>query len=120
MTMDIKQYNADWLKAWSDKDTAQLLTFYHPEVVYKDGQVPAGLSGHDALRTYLDNLFRITPPMRYDSDEVWAIHNGFCGRWICTMDLPDGSKRHMRGFDLVILRDDQIVLNEVYTHNLPE
>ena len=88
--MDIKQFNADWLDAWSKKDTARLLTFYHPDVVYKDGQVPAGLTGHDALRPYLDNLFRITPPMRYDPDEVWAIENGFCGRWVCTMDLPDG------------------------------
>lgn len=117
--MDIKQYNEDWLRAWSEKDTARLLAFYHPDVDYKDGQVPAGLHGHDALKPYLDNLFKMTPPMRYDPDEVWAIDGGFCGRWICTIDLPDGSKRKLRGFDLVLLRDGQIAVNEVYTHNLP-
>lgn len=117
--MDISEYNASWLRAWSDKDTAKLLTFYHPQVVYRDGQVPAGITGHEALRAYLDNLFRMTPPMEYVPDEVWPIPGGFCGRWICTISLPDGGQRKLRGFDLVLLDGDQITLNEVYTHNLP-
>jgi hypothetical protein len=117
--MDIEQFNADWLKAWSDKDTAKLPTFYHPEVVYKDAQTPAGLTGQDALRAYLDGLFAATPPMTYVPDETWATRDGYCGRWICTMAAPDGTNRYMRGFDLVLLRDDLIALNEVYTHTLP-
>ena len=117
--MDIATFNADWLQAWSDKDTERLLTFYHPETVYKDNQVPAGITGHDALRGYLNGLFAATPPMRYEPDETWPIENGYCGRWICTMDLPDGTKRYIRGFDLVTMRNGTIGLNEVYTHNLP-
>lgn len=117
--MDIADYNARWLKAWSDKDTDTLLTFYSPGVVYKDGQVPAGITGHDALRAYLDNLWKMTPPMTYVPDETWPIQGGFCGRWVCTISLPDGGERKMRGFDLVLLADDQITHNEVYTHNLP-
>ena len=35
------------------------------------------------------------------------------------MSLPDGTTRYLRGFDLVVLRDGLIGLNEVYTHNLP-
>lgn len=116
--MDITALNADWLRAWTDKDTGRLLTFYHPEVVYRDGQVPAGISGHAALRTYLDGLFAATPPMEYTPDEVWAIDGGYCGRWICAMTLPAGAS-YMRGFDLVLLRDGLIALNEVYTHALP-
>ena len=116
--MDIEKYNADWLKAWSDKDTTRLLTFYHPEVVYKDNQTAAGISGHAALKAYLDGLFGATPPMRYEPDEVWAIDGGYCGRWICTIDLPDGKQSYLRGFDLVLLDGDQITLNEVYTHTL--
>ncbi|MEO9255090.1 MAG: nuclear transport factor 2 family protein [Tepidiformaceae bacterium] len=118
--MDIEQFNADWLQAWSDKDTAKLLTMYHPEVIYKDAQVPAGLVGRDALGAYLNGLFAATPPMTYVPHETWATKNGFCGRWICTMALPDGTSRYMRGFDLVVLRDNMIVLNEVYTHALAE
>lgn len=57
--------------------------------------------------------------MRYDPHEDWAIAGGFCGRCICTMSMPDGTDRRMRGFDLESLDGDQITLNEVYTHQLP-
>ena len=118
--MDIAKFNIEWLQAWTDKDSNRLVNdFYAPDVIYKDGQVPAGVVGSDQLRSYLDGLFRATPPMRYDPDEVWALEGGFAGRWICTMDLPDGSQRYLRGFDLVLLRDGKIALNEVYTHSLP-
>ena len=69
--MDISQFNADWLKAWSAKDTAGVLRHYHPDCIYKDAQVPAGLKGHDQLRGYLDGLFAATGAMRFDPDEVW-------------------------------------------------
>jgi len=117
--MDIARFNASWLKAWSDKDVAALLTFYHPSVAYFDNQTAGGIHGHGALKAYLEGLFAATPPMRYDADEVWAIEGGFCGRWICSISLPGGATRKMRGFDLVLLDGDQITRNEVYTHNLP-
>ena len=117
--MDITTFNASWLRAWSDKDTDQLVSdFYHREVVYRDGQATAGLRGSDALRAYLENLFASTPPMRYEPDEVWPIPGGFCGRWHCTIAFPDGGERYLRGFDLVLLKEGRIVLNEVYTHTL--
>jgi ketosteroid isomerase-like protein len=116
--MDITQFNRDWLQAWSDKDVDGLMGFYHADTTYRDGQTVTGI-GHETLRQYLTQLFSATPPMRYHPDQVWAIDGGYCGRWICTIDLPDGSKRYLRGFDLVELRDGQIILNEVYTHELP-
>jgi len=116
--MDISQFNADWLKAWSAKDTAGVLRHYHPDCIYKDAQVPGGLRGHDQLRAYLDGLFAATGGMRFDPDEVWETADGYCGRWICTADGPNGAPQYMRGFDLVVLKDDLIALNEVYTHAL--
>jgi ketosteroid isomerase-like protein len=117
--MDIATFNSEWLKAWTDKDTPRVLSFYHPEAVYRDNQVPSGITGHVALGAYLGGLFAATPPMRYEPDETWTTPDGYCGRWICTMDVPDGTKRYLRGFDLVVMRDQLIGLNEVYTHNLP-
>lgn len=118
MTLDIARFNADWLAAWSDKDVERLLGFYAADTVYRDPQVPAGLGGQEALRGYLTRLFNSTPPMRYDPDEVWPIPGGYCGRWICTITLPDGGRRWLRGFDLVLLDGGRISLNEVYTHTL--
>lgn len=116
MALDIVDFNARWLKAWSDKNVSELVMFYAQDTLYCDPQVPDGLKGREALRAYLTRLFAETPPMRYDPHESWATHNGYCGRWYCTISLPDGARSYLRGFDLVVLEDDLIALNEVYVH----
>ena len=116
MTLDeITAYNADWLAAWTDKDVPRLAAFYAEDCVYKDMQTAGGLNGRAALTAYLTGLFGATPPMTYTPDEVWPIPGGFCGRWYC--DIAGAGR--LRGFDLVILRGREIVLNEVYIHQLP-
>lgn len=116
--MDIEDYNARWLAAWTAKDVEALIGFYAADCVYKDPQTAAGITGHDALRAYLTGLFAATPPMTYEPETVWPIPGGFCGRWYCTIAAPDGPQR-IRGFDLVILEGDRIAWNEVYVHPLP-
>ncbi len=121
--MDLEKYNSDWLKAWSEKDVDALVQrFYAPDVVYKDAQTAAGCVGTEALRAYLSGLFGAMPPTRYVPEEMWvhADGKGYSGRWIGTMDLGEGKVRRFRGFDLVVLEGDKIVLNEVYTHDLGE
>jgi hypothetical protein len=112
--MDIERFNADWLAAWTAKDVERLLTFYTPDCTYRDPQTAAGITGHDALRGYLTQLFAATPAMTYVPDETWATHDGYCGRWYC--DIAGGGR--LRGFDLVVLAGERIALNEVYVHEL--
>jgi hypothetical protein len=116
--MDIADYNARWLQAWTDKDVPRLVAFYADDCVYKDPQTAGGLTGQAALRDYLTGLFAATPPMTYTPDETWPIPGGFCGRWYCEIG-EGGSGGRLRGFDLVILDGDRIALNEVYVHPLP-
>lgn len=117
--MDIEDFNARWLAAWTAKDVEGLIGFYAPGCTYKDPQTAAGIVGHDALRAYLTGLFAATPPMTYEPETVWSIDNGFCGRWYCTVSMPDGATTRMRGFDLVEFDGDRIGWNEVYVHPLP-
>ena len=117
-TETVESHNARWLQAWSDKDVEGLLAFYSADVAYRDPQVPQGLSGREALRGYLTELFASTPPMTYEPDEVWATDAGWCGRWYCAMAMPDGTTTWLRGFDLVVLQGTEIALNEVYVHTL--
>ncbi len=116
--MDIADFNARWVKAWTDKDVPRLVAFYAEDCVYKDPQTAAGLKGQAQLAEYLTGLFAATPPMTYTPDETWPIPGGFCGRWYCEIG-PGGSGGRMRGFDLVILDGERIALNEVYVHQLP-
>ena len=78
----------------------------------------AGITGHEALRTYLTGLFAAMPATTYTPDETWPIAGGYCGRWYAEMG-EGGSAGRMRGFDLVILEGDRIALNEVYVHPMP-
>jgi len=116
--MDIADFNARWLQAWSDKDVPRLVAFYADDCVYKDPQTAAGLKGQARLTEYLTGLFGATPQMIYTPDETWPIPGGYCGRWYCEIG-PGGAGGRMRGFDLVILDGERIALNEVYVHQMP-
>jgi len=118
MALDLETFNAEWLKAWTDKDVPRLLGFYAEDCVYKDPQTAAGIKGHAALRDYLTGLFGATPPMTYTPEEIWTTHDGYCGRWYCSIGNK-GEGGRLRGFDLVIMKGDKIALNEVYVHQLP-
>jgi hypothetical protein len=111
---EIARYNADWLTAWTAKDVPTLAAFYAQDCVYKDPQTAAGLTGREALAGYLTGLFAATPAMTYTPDETWPIPGGYCGRWYC--EIAGGAR--LRGFDLVLLKGREIVLNEVYVHSL--
>lgn len=113
---EMEAFNDDWLAAWTAKDVPRLVAFYSEDCVYMDPQTSGGLSGRGALRAYLEGLFAATPPMTYAPDAVWAIEDGFCGRWYC--EIEGGSAGRLRGFDLVRLRGREIVHNEVYVHQL--
>jgi hypothetical protein len=115
--MDIADYNARWLAAWTAKDVDGLCAFYADDCVFKDPQTPAGITGNAALRAYLTGLFAAMPATTYTPDEVWPIPGGFCGRWYAEIG-PGGSAGKLRGFDLVILDGDRIALNEVYIHQM--
>lgn len=118
MSLNITKFNADWLAAWSAKDVDALVAFYAPGTVYKDNNTAAGITGHAQLRPYLEGLFAATPKMIYTPDETWPIPGGFCGRWYCAIG-EDGKDGAMRGFDLCLVQDGLITLNEVYVHMLP-
>jgi hypothetical protein len=118
LSADIETFNAEWLAAWSAKDVPALLGFYAPDCVYKDNNTAAGIVGHAQLGPYLEGLFAATPRMIYTPDETWPIPGGFCGRWYCAIG-EDGADGAMRGFDLCLVSNGKITLNEVYVHMLP-
>lgn len=88
MALDIIDFNARWLKAWSDKNVAELVMFYSADTHYCDPSVPDGLKGREALRAYLTKLFAETPPMNYVPHETWATHNAMPDAGIAQSACP--------------------------------
>ncbi|MEJ5975831.1 nuclear transport factor 2 family protein [Novosphingobium sp. PS1R-30] len=114
MTRDeLETFNADWLQAWTEKDIPRIAALYAEDCLYQDNAMPAGLNGRAALLGYIGKLFPAVPDWTYTPDELWPVDGGFCARWFLDM----GGKR-FRGFELVKLRGREIVLNEVYTHEI--
>jgi SnoaL-like domain len=102
-------FNDRWLKAWTDKDVDGVANMYAPDCTYWDSSCK-GLTGREALRGYLSQMFPHVPEWTYHPDSIWPNGDGFCARWFLDM----GGKR-LRGFDFVILKDGLIAHNEVYT-----
>lgn len=117
--MDIEDFNARWLAAWTAKDVTALLGFYAEDCLYKDNNTATGITGHAALKGYLEGLFGATPPMTYVPETVWAIEGGFCGWWNCYLEVG-GEKQGLRGFDVVLLDGDRIKTNEVWAQPLAQ
>jgi hypothetical protein len=116
--MNYDAFNARWLEAWTRQDVAVLLAFYDRDVMFRGPAVPGGILGLEALRAYLEGQFASGPRLHYEHDEAWPMADGYCARWYARIGQPDGAPR-LRGLDLVVLKDDKIVLNEVYVHALP-
>jgi len=111
---DLRRFNDAWLDAWTNKDVDRGVGMYAEDCRFMDSATAQGLSGRKELRRYLEQMFPVVPTWRYRSDELWPIPGGFCARWFCDMD----GGRCLRGFDFVQLREGNIVLNEVYTHDI--
>ena len=114
MTLDEKSaFNDRWLQAWTDKDIPALEAMYAPDCTYNDASAASGLTGRAALIGYLHAMFPRVPAWRYEPDAIWEIEGGYVARWFCQM----GEVR-LRGLDFVLLKDGEIIHNEVYTHTL--
>lgn len=110
---DLNAFNIEWLRSWTAKDIPRIAAMYAEDCSYKDGANTVGLSGRAMLVAYIEKLFLAVPDWIYTPDEIWPVEGGFCARWFLDM----GAKK-LRGFELVLLRGREIVVNEVYTHDL--
>jgi hypothetical protein len=115
--MDCDTFNARWLDAWTRRDVASLISFYDEEVIFRGPAVPGGIRGLDGLRAYLEDQFASGPQIYYEHEKAWPITGGYWARWHARKGKPFGPPK-LRGVDFVVLKDEKIVLNEVYVHAL--
>jgi steroid delta-isomerase-like uncharacterized protein len=102
-----------WLAAWTGNRPDELLCFYAEDVLYRDPAHPRGLRGKPALRSYLKKLLARYPDWVWELREVVGDREACAVKWKAT--VPTGDDRvTIEGLDLVEIRDDLIVRNEVY------
>ena len=119
MTMgkpDLEGLTARFLDAWNSQDVERVVACYTDDVRYRDPNTRGHVEGRDALRRYLRKLFA-SWQMTWARREVFELAGGtgVAFLWHATFRRPGGAQMaEADGMDLVVLRRDQLVRNEVY------
>jgi predicted SnoaL-like aldol condensation-catalyzing enzyme len=65
--------------------------------------------GQAAVRSFWDRFLRETPSAVFETEEMFAGGARCVVRWLYRWRNPDGSAGHVRGVDLLRVRDGKVV-----------
>jgi len=103
----------DWLKSWTGNTPEKLINFYTDDVFYLDPHLKEGVKGKEEFFQYLKKLLSKNPRWTWQLVEFSGAANKFYVKWAC--DIPMGQDIFKtKGLDIVELRNDKIMRNEVY------
>ena len=66
-------------------------------------------AGQAAVRRFWDRFFRETPSAAFETEELFAAGSRCVVRWRYRWRNPDGSPGHVRGVDVLRVRDGKVV-----------
>lgn len=78
---------------------------------YPDG---ARYEGYAAVRARWEDVFRTTPDLRYETEEMFAVEDRCIFRWVGHRRDKDGRPEHYRGVDILRVRDGKVAERLVY------
>ena len=113
---DLEGLTTRFLDAWNSQDVDRVVACYTEDVRYRDPNTRGDVEGRDAMRRYLRKLFA-SWQMTWARREVFELAStpGVALLWHATFRRPGGAEMiEADGMDLVVLRGDQLVRNEVY------
>lgn len=105
-----------FLSAWNSQDVDKVLSCYTEDCIYLDPNTGGSVSGHEALRKYLNRLFQQWK-MHWSLREffLFADQKGGAFLWHAKLTPAKGGKiSEIDGMDLVIVREGRMCRNEVY------
>ncbi|VVC75509.1 hypothetical protein AQUSIP_07990 [Aquicella siphonis] len=109
----LNEFCRDWLAAWTGNNPEKLISFYAPDIFYKDPAVAKGIRGCEALLAYLKKLLAKNPDWVWQPLEILPTEPGFVLKW--QAEIPaNGHVITVEGLDIVELREQKISRNEVY------
>ena len=115
--MDYEQFCKAWLDSWTGNRPQELLKFYHPDAFYSDPAKRNGLKGHAQLLSYFEKLLAANPNWKWEPVETIPTPTGFTLKWKASIPVKD-SFIEETGLDIVELKDELIIRNEVFFDRL--
>jgi hypothetical protein len=105
---------SQWLAAWSGNKPDELLAFYDQEIFYSDPAHKHGIQGKELFKNYLIKLLAKNPEWKWEAvhlDQVTPTR--YYLKWKAT--IPTATKIVIEyGLDLIELKNEKIIRNEVY------
>jgi len=115
--MNYEQFCKAWLDSWTGNRPQELLKFYHTDAFYSDPAKRNGLKGHLQLLSYFEKLLAANPDWKWEPVEVIPTLTGFTLKWKATIPVKNSFVEET-GLDIVELKDELIIRNEVFFDRL--
>ena len=101
----------DFHKAFNRHDVTVLMQLMSDDCIYEtpdpapDGAV---LSGKEALAAYWQDFFAVSLDAQLEVEEIFGYGDRCVMRWRCSWQDEGGAATHVRGVDIVRVRDGSI------------
>lgn len=70
--------------------------------------------GQDFVCAFWENMLRSSPSAHFEAEEIFAAGDRCVVRWRYTYDGPDGQTEHIRGVDVLRVRDGKVAEKLAY------
>jgi ketosteroid isomerase-like protein len=70
--------------------------------------------GQESVRAFWENLLRSSPSTHFEAEEIFAAGDRCVVRWRYTYDGPNGQTEHIRGVDVLRVRDGRVAEKLAY------
>ncbi len=70
--------------------------------------------GQDAVRAFWETMLRSSPSARFEAEEIFAAGDRCVVRWRYSYDGPGGQMQHIRGVDVLRVRDGKVAEKLAY------
>lgn len=98
-------------EALNRHDVDAVMALMTPASVFENTSPPPDgerLVGHDAVRGFWEQMFRSTPTAQVEAEDIVAAGDRCVVRWQYTWTDPNGTARHIRGIDVMRVRDGKV------------
>ncbi len=109
----INQFN----DAFNRHDVPAVMALMTEDCVFDNTYPPPDgerFEGQEAVRHFWEEFFRSSPDAVFEAEEV-IVHEDRCViRWRYSWTITDGSRRHVRGVDVLRVRDGKVAEKLAY------
>ncbi len=109
----VERFNA----AFNQHDVAAIMASMTDDCVFENTTPPPDgerFEGQVAVRAYWEVFFRSSPTARFETEELFATADHCVVRWRYTWHDAVGGAGHVRGVDLLTIRDGKVAEKRSY------